>query len=177
MGNANTELLAQQQKDKQEKHFWDSYEFWAQKYLQRPIFKGTPITGKMLRNAAEDTYNTTGILVPIDLVLAQGQRETMFGLKGRKHKETNPFNVGEFDNKTTMTFETPEEGIQAYYNLMANDYLSTKSPEELKENFVNKDGLRYATDVGYEDYIKSQTAYIKQWSNKILQEIKNGRND
>lgn len=155
--------------------YWKSYEFWAQRYLDRPIFKGTPVSGKMMRNAAEAAYNGTGVVVPVDLALAQGQRETHFGLKGRKHKGTNPYNVGEQDNKTTMVFPTTEAGVQAYFNLIANDYLNDKSYDELKSRFVNKKGLRYATDPTYEDYIKSQTAYIQKWAEKVLEEMKNGR--
>jgi len=137
----------------------------AQKYLDRDVFKGTPITGKMLEKSAKETYEKTGKLIPLELALAQAQFESSMGREGRS-PQTNPYNVGEFDNKTTMTFDKTEDGVDAYYKLMANDYLNDKKPDELLKNFVNKNGHRYAKNPKYEAGLKTQIGYINRFLNK-----------
>jgi hypothetical protein len=134
----------------------------AQQYLDRDVFAGTPITGEMLANAARETYAKTGKIVPLNLALAQAQFESAMGQKGR-NPLTNPYNVGEFDEGTKQRFKTTQEGVKAYYDLMANDYLKDKSPEDLLKNFVNKDGNRYASNKKYEKGLAEQIAYIDRF--------------
>jgi hypothetical protein len=62
---------------------FDDYEKKADRYLSRNIFSGTKLTGKVLRTAAEETYNKTGKLVPLELALAQGQDETPYARNPR----------------------------------------------------------------------------------------------
>lgn len=141
---------------------FDSYKSKAQKYLNRGVFEGTPLTGDMFARAAEKTFKDTGKIIPLWLALSQAQFESSMGRKGRSPKN-NPFNVGEFDDGTKMKFNSPEEGISAYYKLIANDYLKDKDPESLIENFVNHEGNRYASDPDYEKKIKSQSEFIKKF--------------
>jgi len=146
---------------KAEKIFKD-YGEKAQQYLNRDVFIGTPITGEMLAKAARDTYAKTGKIIPLNLALSQAQFESAMGMKGRS-PQTNPYNVGEFDEGTKQTFETTQEGVSAYYDLMAKDYLNDKSPDDLLKNFVNKDGNRYASNKGYEKGLKEQMGYIDRY--------------
>ena len=57
---------------------WEKYKTQAQKYLDRPVFKGTPITGEALTNAAKATYEIHGTTVPLRLALAQAQQEVQW---------------------------------------------------------------------------------------------------
>ena len=134
----------------------------AQKYLDRDVFKGTPITGEMLEKSAKKTFKKTGKLIPLELALSQAQFESSMGREGRS-PQTNPYNVGEFDDKTTMTFDKTEDGVDAYYKLMANDYLNDKKPDELLKNFVNKNGHRYAKNPEYEAGLTKQVKYINRF--------------
>lgn len=144
---------------------WDDYEFKADKYLKR--FK-TPMTGKMLRNAAENTYKKTNIHVPLELALSQAQFESMMGTKGRS-PSTNPYNVGEYDEGTKIRFKTMDEGVNRYFDLMANDYLRSKTMDELLNNFVNYQGNRYASNPKYESDLKGQVEYIRKfWGDKKI---------
>lgn len=145
---------------------WLDYEKDAQLYLDRDVFKGTPIVGSDLSAAAKKTYERTKKYIPVEIALAQMQGESSMGTKGRSPK-TNPYNVGEFDKKTTITYKTKQEGIQAYYDLIADDYLiEGVGLGDLLGDFVNKDGNRYATNPEYEKYMRTQTTYIERFLEK-----------
>lgn len=144
-----------------EKIFQD-YGKKAQQYLDRDVFLGTPITGEMLAKAARDTYAKTGKIIPLNLALAQAQFESAMGMKGR-NPLTNPYNVGEFDEGTKQRFNSTQEGISAYYDLMAKDYLNNKTADDLLKNFVNKRGSRYASNKEYEKGLKKQMEYIDRY--------------
>src|SRR3989338_6324228 len=149
--------------------FWQYYERQADDYLAR--FKGTPLTGDMLARASERVYQETGILVPVELALAQAQQETSMGTKGRNPR-TNPFNIGAIDNGATLWhFGSTYEGVLAYYQLIVDDYLNGKSLGGLLENFVNKEGSRYATDPGYERKLKSIMAGMQESSGRRNQAV------
>lgn len=142
---------------------FETYAQQAQSYLDRPVFKGTSLTGQMLARGAKQIYDTYGILLPVEFALAQAQKESSMGRKGRS-PVNNPFNVGEFDEGTKLNFNTPQEGINAYYDLMARRYLGGgKTTEDLMQNFVNDLGQRYATDKGYEQYFQEQVPYIQRF--------------
>ena len=74
------------------KQFFDDYEKRCQLYLDRVCFNGTPITGKLLKSCAKNTYDSTGIIVPLELALSQAQWESGMGLRGRSPKN-NPYNI------------------------------------------------------------------------------------
>jgi len=131
----------------------------ANKYLSR--FNNTPIKGEMLSLAAHNAFDSTGILLPIELALAQAQLESSMGLKGRSPTK-NPYNVGEHDSGTVMWFESTFDGIQAYYYYMCFNYLKCKSLDMLFKNFTNCNGKRYASNIEYENKLKQQYYYIKR---------------
>ncbi len=139
---------------------WKTYKENADKYLSR--FKGTPLTGEILTNSAKKAYETHGVDVPVELVLSQGQFETQMGTKGR-NPSTNPFNVYEYDAGTKKRFKNIDEGVGAYYDLMARKYLKGKKLDDLLRNFVNTEGLRYASDKDYEKKVGGQIATIRRF--------------
>lgn len=142
------------------------YEMRADLYLSRPEFKGSPITGAILSLAAHNAFDSTGILLPVELALAQGQWESGLGLKGRS-PINNPYNVGEYDNGTVLWFNNTFEGVQAYYYLMTRNYLKCKPLKLLFKTFTNCSGHRYAS-ADYETHVPKQYYYIKRWLKKEL---------
>jgi hypothetical protein len=134
------------------------YENRAGIYLER--FHETPIESWMMAAAAYTVFDSTGILVPLELALSQVQLESSIGTKGRSHIN-NPFNVGERDSSTVLCFKSTFEGVQAYYFLMAKDYLKCKTLDELFEtNFSNCSNQNYATSKTYGISVKKQYYYI-----------------
>lgn len=140
------------------------YKEKANLYLSREEFEGTPINGEMLALAAENAFDSTGILLPVELCLAQCQWESGMGLKGKSPKN-NPFNVGEYDGGTVLWFDSTFEGIQAYFYLMTTKYLSCSDIEDLFKSFVNCSGRRYASG-SYEEHVPSQYYFIVNWLEK-----------
>jgi peptidoglycan hydrolase-like protein with peptidoglycan-binding domain len=168
--------------------YFQSYEKVAQTYINRmaKIYEGKnnyansekkepihklpiPLTGKMLADAALKTFvkygNDISKVVPVELMLAQCQGESHFGtVIPRKGSKNSPFNVGVYDTKDAAFLDQVddiEEGIEMYYDLMAEDYLSAKSADELDDNFVNERGLRYASSTGYERMMKTIEDNVK----------------
>jgi len=142
----------------------------ADMYLSRDVFNGTPLTGDLLAFGARKAYEKYGVLVPLELALSQAQHESSMGTKGLSSKN-NPFNVGEFDNGTYIKFNSTKDGVDAYFNLIASDYLKNKNVNELlsKNGFVNYLGKRYASATNYESNIKDQMIFIRNWINKNKQ--------
>ncbi len=141
---------------------FDVYAQKADSYLQRKRFSHTSMTGKEMADAAQYTYHVTGVLVPLELALAQGQLESAFGTRG-KSAATNPYNIGENDSGTTVKFKTLRDGIRGYYMVIATKYLKGKSLDELASNFVNTNNKRYATSQNYERKVRHQMKYIKTY--------------
>jgi len=149
---------------------WKVYADQAQSYLDRPAFGGTPLTGKMFANSASNTFARTGTHVPVDLALSQGQWESGMGRKGRS-PANNPFNVGEFDDKTVRTYKSPQQGMQAYYDLIANKYLTGgQKVKDLYKNFAwaADPELRYASRKTYEKDVGNQAKYIREFIRKMM---------
>lgn len=141
------------------------YKLKADLFLSRGDFSGTPISGDIISLAARNAYDSTGILVPLELALSQCIWESSMGRRGKSPKN-NPFNVGEYDNGTVRYFETTFDGVQAYYYLIANDYLRCRTVYELFEEYVNCKGDRYASEVNYEDMVSKEYYRIKRWLSK-----------
>lgn len=141
------------------------YEMRAELYLED--FPDTPIEAGMLRLAAYNAYDSTGVLLPVELALAQAQMESSMGTRGRSPKN-NPFNVGEYDSGTVKWMASTYEGVESYYFLMCQNYLRCKDLSILFKNFVNCNGHRYASSPNYESAIKKQFNYIKKNINKKI---------
>jgi hypothetical protein len=150
---------------------------YLQSYLDRPAFKrgapGPQFSGEeMLRGikkfAGGDEEKRRFVEGYLDELLTQAQIEGAMHGRGRSARN-NPFNVGEFDQGTRMTFEGPEQGVAAHLRLMYEDYLPRVdyNYDRLLEpgNFVNAAGSRYASNPEYENKVRSQLEYIRsKWA-------------
>lgn len=139
------------------------YQRRAAAYLSRPLFSGTPLTGEMLANSAKLTWQKYGVVIPVELALAQAQLETRLGTGGRAGHRTNPYNIGEWDNATMLRFKTTEHGVLAYYELLASRYFTGgRTEDDLFIQFMDKEGYYYATKE-YGPAVKQTFMYIKSW--------------
>lgn len=139
---------------------FDDYENRVNIYLTK--FPKTPINAQMLRLAAYNAWDSTGILLPLELALSQAQIESGMGFYGRSPKN-NPYNIGEWDGKTVKWFDNTFDGVQSYYYTMCLNYLSCKGVEELLEDMKNCQGYSYASCEEYPQKIKDQYLYIAQY--------------
>jgi hypothetical protein len=143
------------------------YEKRANIYLSRKSFKGTPIRGYMLSTSAKDVYLKTGVFLPVELALAQAQIESGMGLKGRTPK-TNPFNIGEFNTHTHLTYDSTYAGVTAYYKYMTTNYLRCKPIDLLFKNFTNCQGYRYGGTGQYGSDVLSIYKSIKKYIDRKI---------
>lgn len=146
------------------------YEAICKEFINRRN-NSSQITGDMMAGAAKSAFINYHKYVPPELALAQLALEG--GLSrdsnARPIKTNNPFNVGNTDTHN-KTFTSIQDGIMAYYDLIARDYLGKgKTANDLVHNFVNKDNQNYsgATDGGYEQ----QLNIIAKEANKIARSI------
>lgn len=147
------------------------YQRRAAAYLSRSLFIGTPLTGEMLANCAKVTWQKHGVVIPVELALAQAQLETRLGTGGRAGHRTNPYNLGEWDGRTSPGFKTTELGVLAYYELLASRYFTGGRTEwDLFVRFIDKEGYYYATEE-YGPAVKQSYIYIRDW---IDQELRKG---
>jgi hypothetical protein len=149
---------------------WEVYRERGDIYLKRKRFIGTPMTGELLSRCAKKTYETYGVFIPVELALSQAQWESGMGRFGRS-PVTNPFNLGEYSNKTVLRYKTIEEGVQSYYDLIATNYLNY-GKRTLKKvfdsNFRDKNGYCYASSDTYGERIEKQYNYIITYINNNL---------
>ena len=148
------------------------YETHAKIYLSQQRFKDTPIKPEMLRLAAYNAYERTGVLLPVELALSQAQIESSMGTAGKSPKN-NPYNIGEYDTGTVMWFENTYDGIEAYYTYMCKNYLKCKSIDLLFKNFTNCNGQRYASNPKYESEVSKQYKVIAKYIAKHNDDEKN----
>ena len=99
--------------------------------------------------------------IPVTLALAQAQLESGFGTKGLGREKNNPYNIRK-GNGEYVRYKTMEEGILAYYELMATKYLSCKDIDELLENFTNCNNKRYAEYPQYEQIVQNQIGFYER---------------
>lgn len=116
--------------------------------------------------------------IDICFVLAQGEIESHFGTKGLGGKFNNVFNINVHDkvrNAQTMNknyiYTYPNESIEPYLKLLVSKYLVDKTELDLLNNYVDINGLRYASSETYEEALSSKYKSIVATTNiKYLQE-------
>lgn len=105
--------------------------------------------------------------IPIVFTLAQGEIESHFGTTGLAYRTNSVWNVGAFDgysiSEIQHKFDNPNDSVIPYLDLLTNNYLPSKTIEDLLENFVDTNGNRYASDPHYETKLKSKLDYINKY--------------
>ena len=109
--------------------------------------------------------------VDIRFVLAQGQIESHFATKGTAARTLSIFNVGAYDGHSASRqrrngfgYSDPNDSIEPYLQLITNEYMvNGKTEIDLMQNYVNRLGMRYASNPRYEKMLR--TVY-KRISNK-----------
>ena len=109
--------------------------------------------------------------VDIRFVLAQGQIESHFATKGTAARTLSIFNVGAYDGHSASRqrrngfgYSDPNDSIEPYLQLITNEYMvNGKTESDLMQNYVNRLGMRYASNPRYERMLRS---VYKRISNK-----------
>ena len=104
--------------------------------------------------SANDFYDTAQKYgIDFEILLAQAQQEGSFAKNpnSKPHYTKNIFNIGNTDSGATITYASWQEGLDAYGKLVAQMYPGGKN---LLNNFVNRDGKRYASDPNYENKLR-----------------------
>ena len=109
--------------------------------------------------------------VDIRFVLAQGQIESHFATKGTAARTLSIFNVGAYDGHSASRqkrngfgYSDPNDSIEPYLHLITNEYMvNGKTEIDLMQNYVNRLGMRYASNPRYEKMLRS---VYKRISNK-----------
>ena len=109
--------------------------------------------------------------VDIRFVLAQGQVESHFATKGTASRTLSIFNVGAYDGHSASRqrrngfgYSDPNDSIEPYLQLITNEYMvNGKTEIDLMQNYVNRLGMRYASNPRYEKMLRS---VYKRISNK-----------
>ena len=129
------------------------------------------ITGDMMASSAKRAFDKYNKYIPPELALGQLAAEGGIGNSNPEVlpiKTKNPFNVGNTDDGGTVEHGSVQSGIDAYYNLIAKDYIGKgRTARDLIYNFVNHKNLRYAGAPNYEKVVGS----IARDVNKIAKNL------
>lgn len=109
--------------------------------------------------------------IDITFVLAQGLLESHFATRGIGGRINSIFNVCVYDSVSSgdssvpkaHRYLHPDESIEPYLQLLRDDYLvEGKNERDLLNNYVNKNGHRYASNPLYEEQITSMIKRIQR---------------
>lgn len=138
---------------------YQKYADICQKFIDSRQPNPLNITGKMMADGAKQAFERYQKFVPAELALSQLVLEGGVGNKdvnSRPIKTRNPFNVGNVDSGANVYNMDVQQGINAYYNLIAANYLGKgKSANDLMTTFVNHEGERYASGQDYENQLNT----------------------
>lgn len=133
-----------------------TYYYSSEKILK--LYPKSRINPSHLYDNAKLIYEKYDIVVPYKLAIAQALLETGLGSTGVGKSKNNPFSIN--SSKGYVYYNNIEDGIRAYYFLIAKRYLRCKNLDELLRNFTNCNNLRYAETKQYEAGLIKQ---IKRW--------------
>ena len=130
-----------------------AYMEWAMKN-QGYDWKTTKLTPEAIVTACEQN----DFSIPFTIAIAN--LESCFGQTPRAKRTNSVFSVGSYDNgKDVCTYSNPDESIVPFIKLIKKDYLQNGEKELsdllVPNQFVNKNGIRYAKNPKYEGQIKS----------------------
>lgn len=98
--------------------------------------------------------------IDICFVLAQGEIESHFGTRGLARKTNSVFNVYAYDGKAynqinkNGKYAHPNNCVEPYICLLKRDYfVDGKCEYDMLDNYVNKNGSRYASAENYENIL------------------------
>jgi hypothetical protein len=144
----------------------------CQNYIETRKPNPLGITGEMLATGAQKAFEQTGRYVPPELALAQLVAEGGIGngnMNSRPIKTKNPYNVGNVDSGDDVYYSDVQSSINTYYSLIARNYLGKgKTAADLVQNFVNKNGNRYASAQNYEKVLSSIISSVNSSSQSLI---------
>ena len=144
----------------------------CQTYIETRQPNPLGITGGMLATGAKRAFEQTGRYVPPELALAQLVAEGGIGngnMNSRPIKTKNPYNVGNVDSGDDVYYSDVQSSINTYYSLIARNYLGKgKTATDLVQNFVNKNGNRYASAQNYEKVLGSIISSVNSISKPLI---------
>ncbi len=114
----------------------------------------TKMTGKMMADAWHQTLENYNIDVPVKLALAQAHLESGFCKSELSRQKNNPYSIR--SGRSYASYKNIDDGVKAYYKLIASKYLKCKSIDQLLKNFSTCEGYRYAGSRNYEIKLKNQ---------------------
>lgn len=102
-----------------------------------------------------------------EFILTVSQLETSHATNPnaiRCYRNKTIFSQGEWDDGSSrISYTTYKESVRDFCKLIKTDYLvDGKTEQQLVENFVNREGYRYASFPQYEKYMRIQYQYFRR---------------